>query len=644
MLISHSLRTRILVLLAGSSILAGCKSSAPGTSFARFWPNRAKEESSDNDQALTEKWRNRIRPSAEDNPYSRLDGRANDDPRNPSRSRLANRTSRNRNGVRVPPQAETNWRHTTSPPVNRSNIFDVYRDSNSQSQPVDPFLQAELRDRTARQVSTQPPARRGTIAQTGRTGPSTTTTAPRSPYSAPRTPTTPTAAVDHNDLPAWARELAPRSAVAANSNDSLFGAANPRHQPTPPVAEADLPAWARGLSPQKTAPPDNAVPSRSVTTTNAQTAATNRPELRTSPITGRTGLAGRPSTKTGTLQASTVRRHPLSDDKPIIRPAVTHQTNDASPIENQAEHRRASVALDVSQLMKRSRIEARAGMMPEALKTAIAAEQLANSAGVRFSPNEQTPSQLVHWLRTEAEKQTSIVENEPQTPAAPVANPPVAKGSKPEHPSRVTIASGPNRWDSEFRTASAAMESSVNSDRTEARNASPSLWQSSAQRKTPPPKTAQRELPQWNPGTARSGSGATPTGLYPVTHHSLGRKDGTGARFASQTIYHPDNFRWVRLDESEATLRPDPVHDDSELNQEALPSDSAAAPPVPAKMKMHAATHSRSSKHATPEASDAAAGSPAAKTPLWRIALLVLSLLILLAAIVYRRRFMPLNV
>lgn len=639
MLISKSLRTRILFLLVGSSILAGCKSAAPGSSFARFWPNRSKEESADEEQALSEKWRNRIRPSGDDNPYSRRGDSANDDPRNPSRGRLADR---NRNNVRVPPQAETNWRRPESPPVNRSNIFDVYRNSNRQTQPADPFLQAELQDRSARQVSAQPPGGRGGIAAAGRTR-FPTTTASRPARSGSRTVATPaTAAAGEDDLPAWARELAPQSAVdaaAANANESLFGATRVRQEPAAAVAQADLPAWAQDVSPETAmTPPDNASPRRTAASDNRRTASANRPGVRTSEISKRAGLGGQASANTNQLGSSrsTVQRHPLNGVKPIIRPAGTPGAGNTSSIDDRAEQHRASVALDVSQLMKRSRIEARAGMMPEALKTAIAAEQLANSAGVRFSPNEQTPSELVQWLRTEAQKQSAIVKNAAETPSAPGANPPAAEAPQPERRSRVTIASGPKRWNSEFQRASAAKVPANDSDATEADDVSQSLWESSSH-----PKTAQRGLPRWNPNVIRSGSGTAQAGVHPVTHHSVGRHSETGARFASQTIYHPDNFRWVRLDESEATLLPGPLHNEADSDRSS--ATAAAAPPVPVKTQI--ATHRPSpKKKATPEKPAAGEKSSSAKPPLWRIALLGLSLLILLAAIVYRRRFMPLNV
>jgi hypothetical protein len=107
----------------------------------------------------------------------------------------------------------------------------------------------------------------------------------------------------------------------------------------------------------------------------------------------------------------------------------------------------------------------------------------------------------------------------------------------------------------------------------------------------------------------------------------------------SREIYHPDNLRWARLDEAEATLIPGPPTGpgpefvDSQTASAALQRRDTAAPPAP------------SVTEARPAAGKPQSRAKAAKLGLstGRIAMLLMSIVILAGAILFRRRHMPLQ-
>jgi hypothetical protein len=63
MLISRNIRQKLIVLAVGSSLFAGC-SSGPQLSSIRFWPGAEKMESVSDDEAVAQKWRDRLNASA----------------------------------------------------------------------------------------------------------------------------------------------------------------------------------------------------------------------------------------------------------------------------------------------------------------------------------------------------------------------------------------------------------------------------------------------------------------------------------------------------------------------------------------------------------------------------------------------------
>lgn len=601
MLISKSFRRHVVALLFGSSLLAGC-SSGPGTGFTRFWPDKKNNIDWQDDEALASKWQERMGESSKPG-SSRTDPRAASTTRadDPNRFSLLRGFRRNDSSA---DDADT----TESTPENRqitANRAGMFATSKRDPAPVDPFLMAERLDQQRQPVRSETAAPRTQV-----------TSFTAAPGNTNRT----ASATSRGDatVPEWARDLAepaPRTEVAA-SRDNLFA----------PGFDQSL----NQLRPTATTPATNVADARRQPVNPFQEFEQRQRQTSSSTATGPVDQhplqpsAGSPVAMTGVAPAPTTPAAPAKAD-----------ANPSTPIgvpRDAFEDRRAWAALEVSQLMKHSRIQARAGQLSEALKTAVAAEQLAASAQVRFASNEQTPMQLIEWLKgtstsagspevkTAALFPAETPASVPSPPSANVANvhPIEAAAALPQWPGRARVmvtpapASRPeprtNQW------ATPAPSTPVASERSEAG------FVEFANAKSQPAPSA--PLPTWNSRTIDESHGVPPKAI--------------NATLVTRTIYHPENLRWSQLDESEATLIPPPPSSDAVASIEpvgASAETTTSTPAAPAPPTNASTTSSSDAENGeTPLASGAATN---------RLALILLSLGALLAAIVYRRKHLP---
>jgi hypothetical protein len=442
-------------------------------------------------------------------------------------------------------------------------------------------------------------------------------------------------------LPGWAQQPAP-------SADRSRGPAVARTNPAVPkndfVPDFDRTLKNLGTEIERETASQSATPSRATAAPfPGETQVSN--VTRTAPAMPQTTIAsgaGTPAPATTTLapqQPERARVQPKLDRPIADEEAPQHPLANLKTV---AEQRLDWAALEVQQLMKHARIQARADQFDDAMQTALAAEQLANNATLKFAENEQTPAELIMILKyhlEQTEAGSAVAANESTEPAEAG----VAQVSVP--PQRQTESKLPN-WPhgrpSASREVAAAPAAGVKAAEK----------RSVEQPKSAAPKTTQ--LPQWPAQNVSLISSDEAKGRYIEARPGVSSRARTQL-ITSGSIYSSENLRWAKLESERATLK-----DSSDERRPVEDLNSQAGPPVPVEEDdPFAAAFGSSDAEQEALIEDVPAallapeipaeGEPMVSAwddevfgiPVRRIALLALAGLILLAAIIHRRRNNP---
>lgn len=562
MLISKDLRKQLTVLALGSSLLAGC-SSGPEMRFTRFWPGRDKPQTAQDDEAMAAKWRDRLAASETAGETNELET-----PNGFQVAKAEQDAEESRNGG-FNLFRRFSRRNDEAKAEEKTEISDAQRAALERR-----IAELEAKQRALVEQRSEQRAE-VTFAGTSQSSEMSDPFLASARQTAPNSPQVPIQTTKQ-ELPAWARsdektaaapmkEVAPsdvRNQFAPDFEETLrelqasadaeadteeqakemeeFAEANerrirdyPSYEPEKsPVVETNVAESTVVKNPFADAPQENPFAAKPVTPTPQPEVATTEPQL----------------------------QEPIVDQE-ADHPLSTHKT---------VEEQRADYAhLEVQQLMKRSRIQARAGQFRDALATAISAEQLANSAEVEFGMREQTPAQLISLIKMKSGENQNIAAQPTQQPGhAKVIIRPTPEQKSPQVADRSEIDTNSPlpMWPGSQSTLQ-PKQVVDNRQPTSATRVS-SRPSADNQFKTAEflnPRPSQVTSPET---TANSGDWSThqnfnrpqSQGGFMELRPSVGRGHVRTRLVSSSNIYSPENLQWTKLDASLATIHEnDPI-------------------------------------------------------------------------------------
>lgn len=559
MLISRNIRQKLTVLAVGTGLFAGC-SSGPQLSSVRFWPGAGKMESAADDEAVAQKWRDRLNASALSNGSGAAPGfetaQAEAEATKPRNSRfnLFRRFSRDEE-VEAPQSektAEVNPNRDLQRQLLERRIAELEAeqrnlqqkqatgstsrpgavDPRQQTQVTDPFLAASQQKQIVR--PTIRPAPQGSAAEQG--------------------------------LPSWAQAEEGQKPVISPTREV---AGSPKTNAFTPGFEQTMNNLAASADPATAATPQGtaaSMPSETQPTITPQKiTATARPaEPNPFAAAEQKAAAATPAV------AGTAPRIPESTQPRLDRPvADPGQRNQLSALRSAEEQQKVWAQLEVQNLLKHSRILARQGQLTEALTTALAAEQLANSVDIDFPDGVQNPAQLVSSIRLKAKQSPELVARnkpEPKQQVAPRAN----LNRQPETPSQfvsqnvttknvTTKTVTPPQWLGR-NTALQPQQVSTNhplvsTPGVPARNLQTAEFIHSRPAQSVEPHATTSD--QWystedqpmNQPRQRSGGY-----MEAATAPRRSRNEINAQFVSSTTIYSPENLQWSKLEVAQATI------------------------------------------------------------------------------------------
>jgi len=654
MLISTDLRKKLTVLAIGSSLLAGC-SSGPEMRFTRFWPSGDKTQSASDDEALAEKWRERLAASE------------------------ASLEKPKENDVFAVAKAEQEAEESRS---SRFNIFRRFSRKNKEEEIVEAAPEASpeaqrqrlLLERRIAELEAEQRAlsdsrsaeRRNTLI------PSTRSNELNDPFLAASQQVKPDSAPSSSgetNLPDWAQldqgtASAPQAPVKEVASEDLSNQFAPGFEDTlrelQASASQDIEEDTEELQEEmeeqaelasRRAP---AMPFNSTISANpvAETRVVRnpfaemeeaKPEIKPAP---QTVVSTEPKLDTPIAEAGS--SHPLAGSQ------------------SAAEQQEAWAHLEVQQLMKRSRIQARAGQYQDALATAVSAEQLSNNANIEFGLREQTPAQLISLIKMKSAETASIAKTtQPQVPSgcanlnlqpAPATN----VAARPAIDTESPLPQWPGR---DSVTQPQQVAENLAPAVTTPRASTPSIDKQFKTAEFLNPRPSQVKSPGTTSGTrdwnSMSQEPRSQGGFMEVTRSPRQSNANVQTRLISSShIYSPENLQWTKLDASLATIRendpaplPTPIDNPAErpVFAEESNDEIAAAEDLFAGFEdaeimettLESTAPLSESAPAAPDekgASNDAAGMTVMGIPLHKLALVGLAGLILLAAIYHRRR------
>lgn len=610
MLVSKDLKKCLALMTLGATLMTGC-ASGPGTGFTRFWPKKDSADAVAQDEALAAKWRARIDGKTEDEIIAERDRAVTQPEAEPQeKSRLG--------FLRFPWNKDKQTESQTSEEVRKLQErlaqleAEKYRATQDRRVNLtkrgsmeDPFLKAESQNRTGNPFEA--------YARTNSNSGVRSSIAPS------------------NEIPTWAQQPADRirTPAIASTNPTL-----PKNEFAP-----DFDRTLKNLGTEierETASRTTAAPFP------GEAQVTN--VTRTAPAIPETNIATR-SDRPNRTTAPASQQPEVSDMQPKLDRPIADEESPQHPLANLktvAEQRQDWARLEVQGLMKHARIQARANQFKEAMQTALAAEQLANNATLEFAENEQPPAELIRILKYHMEQleSGSAVAAKQQTETAPAA---VAQVSAP--PQRGTESKLPN-WPHGNLTASREVAAAPGADVKTAEKPTVEQPKSTVLKSTQPP--------QWPAQNVSLTTSDEPEGRYIEARPGVSSRSRTQL-ITSSSIYSSENLRWAKLESERATLKDSPVERSSVEDLHSQPG-----PPAPADEDdpfAEAFGSANAEQEALIEDVPAALlapeipaeGEPMASAwddevfgiPVRRIALLALATLMLLAAIIHRRRNNP---
>lgn len=628
MLVSKDLKRSLALLTLGATLMTGC-ASGPGTGFTRFWPQKDSEAAVAHDEELAAKWRARIDGKSEAEIIAERDRAATEsEVETREKSRLGFlRFPWNRNKQAEPETTDEVQKLEERLAQLEAEKRLLMQDRKSEQSSIeltkrgsmdDPFLKAEQQNRSGNPFEA--------YAQTN-------------PVAANRAATPPA-----TGLPKWAEQPAPS---ADRVRIPAISATNPA--PARNEFASDVDASLKNLGTEvarETAVQDAATNRSPVVSAAPFPGEAQVPSIaRTAPSLPDTNIAARPDAPEQSSAARPAPAPTIAQVQPTLDRPIVDEEAPQHPLANLktvADQRRDWATLEVQQLMKHARIQARADQFEDAMKTVLAAEQLANNANLKFAANEQTPAELLMVLKSHIQQSETASALASKAPAktAPVG---VAQVSVPSQPrTESSLPSWPHRdnpqpnWSQEVAAAPAAPVKTAERNSTE--------------QETPPSSN----LPQWPAQNVSLISSENQKGRY------IEARPGTSSRAKTQlitsgSIYSSENLRWAKLESERATLK-DPRDDRAPADD----LDSQGVPPAPAEeddpfaaafgsadAEQEALIEDVPAALLAPEIP--AEGEPMVSVwddevfgvPVRSIALLILAGLILLAAIIHRRRNTP---
>ncbi len=660
MLISMDIRKKLTILAIGSSMLAGC-SSGPEMRFTRFWPGGDKSQSAANDEALAEKWRDRLAASdsstkdqskSSDDVFAIAKSEQEAEESRSSRFNIFRRFSKKNKEEEIvestpegSPESQqqrlllerriaeleaeqraladnrTASRESKFPSVSRSNELN------------DPFLAASrMADQTPGLQATSPQVQDATLPNWAKLEQQTT--------SASQAPLKETAAQNSGNqfAPGFEDTLRDLQASAAQDIEEDAEELEEEMEERREIAAANR---------APSMPFENTINAAPVAETRVVKNSFAEFERETSVITAAPQLV--------------VSNEP-SLDAPIAEEGSNHPL--AGP-KSAAEQQQAWARLEVEQLMKRSRIQARAGQFQHALTTAILAEQLANSADVEFALRDQTPAQLINLIRMKtAETAYIAATTQPEMPSgrasiniqpAPVTG--LANRSQidtesplPQWPGR-NVATQPHQVTQ--APAPAVTVQRTNTPSIDKQFKTAEFLNPRPSQVTSPGTTS--ESRDWHSSKTQTRSQG---GYMEVTRSPRQNNNVQTRLISSSHIYSPENLQWTKLEASLATIResdpvpmPAPVENSAERPVFAEEQDQELAATDDIFAGFEDAGMMDTTLESDAPLSDAAPTAPAEEgstneatgiaimgIPVHKLALVSLAGLILMAAIYHRRR------
>ncbi|MBD3676573.1 MAG: hypothetical protein HUJ26_23935 [Planctomycetaceae bacterium] len=573
MLISKDLRKQLTVLALGSSLMAGC-SSGPEMRFTRFWPGRDKPKSAAEDEAMADKWRERLAASGSSRGEEGLKSANAFDV-----AKAEQETQESRDGG-----LNLFRRFSRRNEEENKDISDAQRAALERRIAE---LEAEQKDLMVRRSAQQD--RRLTEAsrpEASRPDPSSDPFLAASRRNQLTTPQNPVKQTVSETLPAWARENDQTNATAAAPiKESAPSNAGNKFDPSFEETLRELQASAEA-----------AEEAEELAEERDEVAVTEEPSV-AAPFPARKypeNLETEQTVAKHLMQDVEAERNPFADQNPFAEQDVARsepsdvavsepqphletpitEPGDEHPLTNHKtteEQRLAYAHLEVQQLMKRSRIQARAGQFEDALATAISAEQLANNADVEFGRLEQTPAQLISLIKMKSGESQNIAAREPvqQPGRAKVITRPMPQSEKsafavrpqvdtdsplPEWPGNQAVTQPKQVVDNSQPASTTRFPRSSAADdqfRTaEFLNPRPS-------QATSPATTASTE--NWS--SRKEFDTPQSTGRFMELRSAPARGNKIQAQLVSSSnIYSPENLQWTKLDASLATIREnDPV-------------------------------------------------------------------------------------
>jgi len=577
MLISKRLCKNLTVLAVGSSLLAGC-SSGPDLRFSRFWPGGDKPETAANDEAMAEKWRSRLENGDSSSGESSSDSRelfaaaeAEQDAEESRRSRfnIFRRFSRRDDDEKV---AEAKSEQMSESEQQRLALERRIAE-----------LEAEQREIMARRNNRN----RATAPQSA-------------PFQDEKGLNDPfLAASNQKPLQPKVQEIDPSRQQNASLPDWARMDAEETESPQAPVREVAATDAGNQFAPgfedtlrnlQASAAQDSEpeTPTREV----------ERPLVDNQPAKQAPSLPFETKVTASGSQSQNVVRNPFVDVSPEETPSPAEEsqesnvatnepkldtpiteTSDQHPLSVQkspAQLQRDMARLEVQQLMKRSRIQARAGDYSDALQTAVAAQELASSSDVEFGLREQTPAQLITLIKMKSSETANLAASQSKAASeSPVISPqpkPAKRiAARPQADKQSTLPTWPGRTVSNRPKQVEEQKQSAVMTR---KSTSPALDDQFKTAEFLHPRPAEASSPgttsepqDWHFADRQPQRQGGFMELNRTSRKSSSRNKVRTQLISSSHIYSPENLQWTKLDASLATI--------SESNPAPMP-----APPV----------------------------------------------------------------